>query len=657
MKRRSILASLGLLFSRGRGQGASQGPHHGFQQPDAKNFPDLFCWRDVCQVYLLRDGDEALLINLGDGSILDHLGKIGVKRVSWLLLTDHHREQVQGISRLDRNLTKIAAPKAEQSLLKNPTSYRKWKASLGDSHSVHGASYVRPPRVAVTLDRALNEDEHFVWKSHKLKCLATPGHSPGGMSFELKTDQRTALFIGGVMHDGARMSNWFDTEWDYGFAKGIDALIATSKKLQKRKADLALPLHGPTISNPQEQFPLYHQRLVGFRKPFLRGYPVFDSTKEDSDPISKPTAVPNLHRVTPHLYKLSHKFAGKNFAMIISDNGKGLIIDCGLFRTEVLDQIIEDSKKHLGLKQVEALWVTHMHGDHFLLGPHLKEKHGVETWSMDRVADLCEHPSRYDYSAMISAYGEGIEGMKIDKTFRSGDTIKWEGYNFHVDWMPGQTEFASCLWLELDGQRVAFTGDNLFANPRKESQDGHECVMARNSGIIGEGYLQAAKYLRKLKPDLLMGGHSWVMPKPAALIGRYHAWAEEMIARFEEMLPEKNYEYLFDPYWVSAYPYRVDLSKGREAVVEVTIRNFQNKPQRHEIELKLPPGVTAEPKILTGTITAQSRETYPVKLTFNGKQDSQDLQIATFDITLDDERHGELFDFLIKMSQTALPEK
>ena len=37
MKRRSILASLGLLFSRGRGQGASQGPHHGFQQPDAKN--------------------------------------------------------------------------------------------------------------------------------------------------------------------------------------------------------------------------------------------------------------------------------------------------------------------------------------------------------------------------------------------------------------------------------------------------------------------------------------------------------------------------------------------------------------------------------------------------------------------------------------------
>lgn len=66
--------------------------------------------------------------------------------------------------------------------------------------------------------------------------------------------------------------------------------------------------------------------------------------------------------------------------------------------------------------------------------------------------------------------------------------------------------------------------------------------------------------------------------------------------------------------------------------------------------MKLPPGVTAEPKILTGTIAAQSREIYPVKLTFDGKQDSQDLQIVTFDITLDDERHGELFDFLIKMS-------
>jgi len=29
---------------------------------------------------VIRDGDAALLVDLGDGSVRDHLGKIGVKR-------------------------------------------------------------------------------------------------------------------------------------------------------------------------------------------------------------------------------------------------------------------------------------------------------------------------------------------------------------------------------------------------------------------------------------------------------------------------------------------------------------------------------------------------------------------------------------------------
>ncbi|MEQ1850829.1 MAG: sulfatase-like hydrolase/transferase, partial [Chthoniobacteraceae bacterium] len=35
--------------------------------------------------------------------------------------------------------------------------------------------------------------------------------------------------------------------------------------------------------------------------------------------------------------------------------------------------------------------------------------------------------------------------------------------------------------------------------------NGHECVNARNSAITEEGYLVAARYLRQLKPDILMG--------------------------------------------------------------------------------------------------------------------------------------------------------
>src|ERR1051325_3401191 len=71
-----------------------------FSQPDAENYPNLFVWSDTCNVYVLRDGDTALLINLGDASVLDHLSEIGVKRVDWVLFTDHHREQCQGAPKL-----------------------------------------------------------------------------------------------------------------------------------------------------------------------------------------------------------------------------------------------------------------------------------------------------------------------------------------------------------------------------------------------------------------------------------------------------------------------------------------------------------------------------------------------------------------------------
>lgn len=630
--------------------GKANGADHttGFRRPDAEGFPDLYLWADVCNVYVLKDGDDALLINLGNGSVLDHLESIGVKQVSWLLLTDHHREQLQGIDRLDRSLTKVAAPKAEQDFLENPTSFRKWRARLGDSHTVHGASYLRPPRMAVSLDRTLEPDGTFTWKGKALKCLATPGHSPGGMSYAMGEGKNEVLFSGGVMHDGAKMTNWFDTEWDYGFAKGIDALLDTVKGLQERELNLLLPSQGLIISNPLNQLEIYERKLTRFRKSYLRGYPVFELKDEDYDSVSKPTVVPNVNRVTPHLYKLGLAHRGKNFAMIISDRGKGFVIDCGLFSEDLLDQVIAGMREHLGLKEVEVMWVTHIHGDHFLLGPALKKKYGVETWSLDIVADKCEHPMRYDYPALVCSYEAGIDGMKIDKTFRSGETFEWEGYTFHVDWMPGQTEFSSCLWLELDGKRVAFTGDNLFGNPRNKDHFGNECVVARNSGILEEGYQYAARYLQKLKPDLLMGGHSFVMDRPEEFIERYHARAGEIIAHYKELLPEENYEYLFDPFWVSAYPYRVDLSKEEEAMVKVTIRNFRDRPQKHDINLKLPPGVMAEPAQLNGEIPAKSRKAYPVKLKLDRSRSKPGVRFATCDITLNGKSYGELFDFLIR---------
>jgi len=45
------------------------------------NWPNIYVYDDTCQVYLIRKGNSAILFNLGDGSVLDHLEEIGVSKI------------------------------------------------------------------------------------------------------------------------------------------------------------------------------------------------------------------------------------------------------------------------------------------------------------------------------------------------------------------------------------------------------------------------------------------------------------------------------------------------------------------------------------------------------------------------------------------------
>lgn len=627
-------------------------------RPASPNWPDVFVHQGCANVFVLRDGPHAILFNLGDGSVLDQLSTIGVTQVDWVLFTEHHREVCQGASRIDRKQTQVAAPRSERTLFENPLRFRKWRPTLNDEYTVHGASYVRPSAVPIQLDQTFAPGDTFRWRGYEILCMETPGHSPGGMSYLLRRGSQTCAFIGGVMHEGARMSNWYDIEWDYGFGKGLDTLTASVQKLIDAKPDCIFPAQGPPIHDASSQLKSYHNKLTAFRPDYLRGYPVNDLTKRTKvDPIIRATAIPQIVQVTPHLYKFSDMLAGKNFAIIISDSGKGLLLDCGLFPETLLNELVKEMQTHLGLTQIDALWINHMHGDHFTLGAALKRQFGTQIWTLDRIVDKVEQPLKYDYCALITSYNPEYEGLKVDRALRDGEVVDWEGLQLHIDWMPGQTEFGNCLWLELDGKRIAFTGDNLFGDPSDPTQNGHEAVVARNSAVFEEGYLLGSRYLRDLKPDIVMGAHNVLMTNPAAFLDRYHAWSKRIIDHYRSLLPDENYEYGFDPFWVSAYPYRVDLQQQRVQEFEITVRNFRDQPQRHRVALRLPPGLQANPAVLEGTVAPKSRERFKITLTAAPDLAPAGTLMIPLDIRLDGKHFGERFDFLVQVHPEPNAEK
>jgi glyoxylase-like metal-dependent hydrolase (beta-lactamase superfamily II) len=85
---------------------------------------------------------------------------------------------------------------------------------------------------AVAIDRGFKRMDDFTWHGRELWCVETRGNSPGSMSYLLKKDKRWLAFSGDVMLADARMHNWFDSEWDYGFAAGLYALFSSAALLQ-----------------------------------------------------------------------------------------------------------------------------------------------------------------------------------------------------------------------------------------------------------------------------------------------------------------------------------------------------------------------------------------------------------------------------------------
>ena len=627
---------------------------------DPKLAPDLFVWTDTCNVYVLRDGDAAMLIDLGDGSVLDHLKDIGVKRVEWVLFTHHHREQCQGAPRLMGTGAKMGAPKTERALFEKPADFRKMNVSLGDAFTIHGSSYVRPPIQPIPLDRAFKTNDTFTWHGRDFLCLDTPGNSPGGMSYLLKQDKRRLAFSGDVMLDGAKMHTWFDTEWDYGFAAGIQALRRSVTRLADSDIAWLLPSHGPVITHPKEQFADFKQRLVRLEKLYVRGYGVEGASAAYQDKVSKPTVVSNIVQVSPHLFKFKRPNFWPNFSLILADSGRALVVDCGLVDEKLLDTALDGMRQHFGLKAIDAVIITHMHGDHFLEAPHLREKWGTPIWALDNMVDKMEHPERFDYAAPIQSYGKKngdgsrMNGVRVDRGFKPGEKFTWEGHTFTVDWMPGQTEFALCLSGMIDGRKVAFTGDNIFGDPDDPAQTGHEAMVAHNSAVLEEGYIYGAEFLKRLKPDILIGGHSFVMDRPAKFIERYRRWSYQMRDAFQALSSEKDYRYGFDPFWVRAEPYRVALRPGESAEVTLHVRNFRRGQQRHRIEIHAPPGLTAEPAILESRLAGQSCHSFPFRLhaTTNA---AAGIHLIALDVSIDGRRFGEWFDLVVGVESRSAP--
>ena len=57
-------------------------------------------FEDPCNIYVLTDGDGALLIDCGGGAVRSAISELGVRQIDWALFTHRHWDQCFGAADL-----------------------------------------------------------------------------------------------------------------------------------------------------------------------------------------------------------------------------------------------------------------------------------------------------------------------------------------------------------------------------------------------------------------------------------------------------------------------------------------------------------------------------------------------------------------------------
>src|SRR5215217_6174274 len=192
----------------------------------------LFLFQDTCNVYVLRSGNEALLIDFGSGDVLDHLAEIGVERVTDVLMTHHHRDQGQGLARAVQAGIRIWVPHTEQDLFHTVDAH--WQArEIYDNYNVRQDRFSLLESVPVT--GTLEDYQVRPFGDHVMTVLPTPGHTPGSISLLVEEDGQRILFSGDLIMSPGKVVSLAATQWTYNGAEGVAAGIASLLDLQDRQ--------------------------------------------------------------------------------------------------------------------------------------------------------------------------------------------------------------------------------------------------------------------------------------------------------------------------------------------------------------------------------------------------------------------------------------
>ncbi|UCF37474.1 MAG: MBL fold metallo-hydrolase [Acidobacteriota bacterium] len=578
---------------------------------------NLFLIRDTCNVYLIRQGDDAVLIDFGSGLALNVASELGINRISRVLVTHHHRDQVQGLLDLDPDREiEVVVPEKEAHLFAGVEQF--WEGvRLYLNYDLR--SHFNTIRQSIPIDRKVNGGDIIEWGQIPLRVFETPGQTEHSVSYSGSIDGRRVVFSGDLISAPGKVHNWFDLHWDYyGFTQGIEASETSFERIEREDPDLLLPSHGEPISTVS--------------KAFDANRAVHRILREMLPPNELHRTIGEMRQITPHLVHLGgttgQALGNLTSYAILSESGKALLYDYGYASLEQIELL----KEKYGVSTIDVATFSHYHDDHLIRAHDLLRDQRTDFWVFQKMVDVLEHPERYRLPCLVPF------PIRADRILKEGEVVRWEEYELEFFHLPGQTEFHQGLVTLIDGRKVMFAGDNTW-NKADPDRSRNGPLVPQNEYFLDGGFITCAKKMLDYMPDIVCPAHTEEYYPTREDLNEFLDWAYRLRDTMTAFIDQPDPNFGMDYRWCHFYPYRTLETGNAEFQLELVIRNHLFKDADVAVALQVPADVTGAHLSRSFRVPAKTAVAVPFQLR---RTLGDGRRIITADIVFNNKHLGEV---------------
>ena len=541
----------------------------------------LFVHHGNINVGVIRNGDRALLIDCGEGSVATVLPRLGIRSVDRILFTHHHRDQACGVDRVMGKETRIVVPAEERPWFENVAAYWNDPKSRWHLYNLHPHHLMLAESVRV--NDVVRDGDVLTWGPARIRVLSTPGHTDGSVSYLVEVDGRRVVFSGDAIYDDGRVWDLHSLQkgirrgtlqlTDYhGFLGAREELIGSLNRIKDAGPEMMVPSHGHIMNDPPKAVNTLTQRLNACYDKYvaisaLRHY-FPDLFREYADrpgqmPIRKGKPAP------PFLRHFDTTW------MILSEDKAAFVMDCG---GSGAVRKIQELMAQGEVKTVEGLWVTHYHDDHTDGIPEFQKTFDCPCITDRAVARVISDPRAWRLPCVSPAKA------RVDRATKDGESWTWHEFKLTAYHFPGQTLYHSGLLVEGHGARMLFVGDSFTMGGIDDYCSGNRNWLGR-----GVGFDRCIALIEELQPTHIFNCHVDdafdFTPEQCRFMRANLADRKEL---FRKIVPWDHANYGMDEPWVRCHPYEQDVKAGDSAEIRVVVTNHSHEERPAACRIVLP---------------------------------------------------------------------